>query len=196
MKVRTEVDRTRLVPTGPGPPLPPRSVPSILAQGDHPVSTPPPPPPPEHAPAPVRLPPSGRPADGTALSGHGSSIRPPPAGPVYPGIGYPYSPPRPGPPAPVLVRQTLQRRTWVWVVVITAAVAALLGGLVGAIVGANTQQTVIQKYFPNKSVLAKPQDIQEVLAKVEPAVVSIDSESGEGSGARSAVTSPSQREAG
>ena len=68
-----------------------------------------------------------------------------------------------------------------WVVVIAAAVAALLGGLVGAIVGANTQQTVIQKYFPNKSVLSKPQDIQEVLAKVEPAVVSIDSESGEGS---------------
>ncbi len=69
-----------------------------------------------------------------------------------------------------------------WVVVVTAIVAALLGGLVGAVVGANTQQTVIEKYFPNRSVLARPQDIQEVLAKVEPAVVSIDSQSGGGTG--------------
>ena len=52
-----------------------------------------------------------------------------------------------------------------------------LGGLIGAIVGANSQQTIILKYFPNKSALTRPQDVQEVLAKVEPAVVSIDSES-------------------
>ena len=61
---------------------------------------------------------------------------------------------------------------------VTAVVAALVGGLVGAVVGAGSQQTIVQSFFPNRSVLATPQDIQEVLAKVEPAVVSIDSESG------------------
>ncbi len=111
--------------------------------------------------------------------------------PVYPGYGaysgyggygqggYPPAAPVPAPPR--LVRHTLHRRTWAWVVVVTAIVAGSLGGLLGAIVGANTQQTIVQKYFPNKSVLVKPQDIQEALAKVEPAVVSIDSQSQQGS---------------
>ena len=81
------------------------------------------------------------------------------------------------------MRHTLHRRTWLWVVVVTAILAASLGGLIGAIVGANTQQTIILKYFPNKSALSRPQDVQEVLAKVEPAVVSIDSESAAGGGA-------------
>jgi S1-C subfamily serine protease len=79
-----------------------------------------------------------------------------------------------------VVRHTLQRRTWVWVVVITAVVAALVGGLVGALVGAGSQRTFVEQFFPNKSDLARPQDVQAVLAKVEPAVVSIDSQSGSG----------------
>ena len=99
----------------------------------------------------------------------------------YPGYGRGgYAPASPGPPPTQVVRHTLRRRTWVWVVIVTAVVAASLGGLVGAFVGANTQQTIVQKYFPNRSVLIRPQDIQEVLAKVEPAVVSIDSQSQEG----------------
>ncbi|HEY7915937.1 MAG TPA: trypsin-like peptidase domain-containing protein [Acidimicrobiales bacterium] len=77
-----------------------------------------------------------------------------------------------------MVRHTLRRRTWMWVVVVTAVLAALVGGLVGGLVGAGRQQTVVEKFFPNQSELARPQDIQAVLAKVEPAVVSIDSESG------------------
>ena len=105
-----------------------------------------------------------------------------------PALRYPSRPRR-------LVRHTLHRRTWVWVVVVTAIVAGSLGGLLGAIVGANTQQTIMQKYFPNKSVLVKPQDIQEALAKVEPAVVSIDSQSEQGS-VRSGATSPSPPGAG
>src|SRR5664280_2183845 len=71
-----------------------------------------------------------------------------PAPPVY-GGGYPtygggYGPPSNTPgyafpyyglPAPRVVRHTLQRRTWMWVVGITALVAALVGGFVGALVG-------------------------------------------------------------
>jgi S1-C subfamily serine protease len=95
-----------------------------------------------------------------------------------PGYAFPYY----GLPAPRVVRHTLQRRTWMWVVGVTALVAALVGGVVGALVGSGSQQTEVERFFPNKSVLAKPQDIQEVLAKVEPAVVSVDSESGSGGG--------------
>jgi putative serine protease PepD len=78
-------------------------------------------------------------------------------------------------PVPV-VRHTLQRRTWVWVVVLTAAVAAVIGSVVGAEVGSNSQQTIVKQFFPNSSALTKPQDVQEILAKVEPAVVSINAD--------------------
>ena len=47
-------------------------------------------------------------------------------------------------------------------------------------VGSNSQQTMVEQFFPNRSALVKPQDIQAVLARVEPAVVSIDSDSGSG----------------
>jgi S1-C subfamily serine protease len=109
-----------------------------------------------------------------------------PAPPTYPGYAGGYGPPGTtlypyayqAVPSPRVVRQTLQRRTWMWVVLITAVLAALVGGLVGGLVGSGTQQTIVQKFFPNQSVLSKPVDIQSVLAKVEPAVVSIDSQSG------------------
>ena len=90
--------------------------------------------------------------------------------------GFPY--PYPLLPAQVVVRHSLRRRTWIWVVVVSAALAALVGGLVGAEVGSNSQQTIVKQFFPNDSALAKPQDIQEILAKVEPAVVSINANSG------------------
>jgi S1-C subfamily serine protease len=151
----------------------------------------PPPPPPPVAPLP------GDPYAASAVAPAGPNYPPyPAAGPPYPaygpyGGGYPgygggYGPPGPTPgyafpyyglPTPRLVRHTLERRTWVWVVGVTAVVAALLGGVVGAVVGSNSQQTEVEQFFPNRSVLAKPQNIQEVLAKVEPAVVSIDSDS-------------------
>jgi putative serine protease PepD len=54
--------------------------------------------------------------------------------------------------------------------------------LVGAVVGAGSQQTIVTTFAPNRSVLTRPQDVQEVLAKVEPAVVSIDSQSGDSGG--------------
>jgi len=100
---------------------------------------------------------------------------PPPVPPVYP---YAYQPL----PAPRVVRHTLARRTWLWVVVLTAVVAALVGGLVGAVVGAGSQQTIVKSFFPNGSALVHPQDVQAVLSRVEPAVVAIDSQSGGSSG--------------
>jgi hypothetical protein len=71
----------------------------------------------------------------------------------YPGYGGGFAYPVPQPP---VVRHTLHtRRTWIWVVAVTAVVAGLVGGLVGA-VGAGRQQTVGEKFFPNKSVLVRP----------------------------------------
>jgi len=80
------------------------------------------------------------------------------------------------------VRHTLTRRTWLWVVVLTAVLAATVGALVGAVVGAGSQQTIVRSFFPNRSALVHPQDIQAVLSRVEPAVVAIDSQSGGTSG--------------
>jgi len=110
-----------------------------------------------------------------------------PGYPYYPGAYGPAAPPgypfayQPLPP-PRLVRHTLARRTWLWVVVLTAVVAASVGGLLGAVVGAGSQQTIVRSFFPNRSALVHPQDIQAVLARVEPAVVAIDSQSGGASG--------------
>jgi S1-C subfamily serine protease len=107
--------------------------------------------------------------------------------PVFPGYTGGYGPPGSVPgypygyqpvPAARVLRHTLRRRTWMWVVVITAVVAALVGGLVGAVVGSGSQQTIVKSFFPNQSSLAQPKDVQAVLARVEPAVVSIDSQSG------------------
>ena len=131
---------------------------------------------------------------------------PVPAPPVYPApsgyppyAGYPTYPPYPAGyappvappvvpyaylplPATRVVRHTLTRRTWLWVVLLTAVVAAMVGGLVGAVVGAGSQQTIVKSFFPNGSSLVHPQDVQAVLSRVEPAVVAIDSQSGGSSG--------------
>ncbi len=78
------------------------------------------------------------------------------------------------PVAPAVVRHSLKKKDWVWAVVITALVATLLGGIIGAFVAIGRQRTVVEDFSTNGSVLAKPGDIQQVLARVEPAVVSID----------------------
>lgn len=65
--------------------------------------------------------------------------------------------------------------------IVTAIIAALIGGLVGALVGAGHQRTIVRSFYPNKSVLVRPQDVQAVLTKVEPAVVSLNSQTGSSS---------------
>ncbi len=171
------------------PPVNPRSVPSFTSPAESPPdgsAVPPPPPPGPPVPSPVA--PSAAPV---APAYRSPTPNPPYGGhPSYPGgFGPPVPPPSysypyayPSLPAPRLVRHTLTRRTWLWVVVLTAVVAALVGGLVGAVVGAGSQQTIVQSFFPNRSALVHPEDVQAVLSRVEPAVVAIDSQSGGSSG--------------
>ena len=85
------------------------------------------------------------------------------------------APPIP-PPSVQVVRHTLRTRTWVWLVVLVALIAGVVGSLVGATVGINQQQTIVKEFFPTRSVIPGVGDIQAILAKVEPAVVSVDSQ--------------------
>jgi S1-C subfamily serine protease len=72
------------------------------------------------------------------------------------------------------VKHTLTARNWVLVVVITAAIAGAIGGAVGYVAASHSQQTIVEKFFPNSASFPRPADVQAILAKVEPAVVSID----------------------
>ncbi len=72
------------------------------------------------------------------------------------------------------VTHTLTARNWVLVVILTAVLGAAVGGVVGYVLARRSQQTIVEKFFPNSAGFARPADIQEILAKVEPAVVSIE----------------------
>ena len=64
-----------------------------------------------------------------------------------------------------------------------ALVAALAGGIVGGAIVARARpanRTVVRTLAPNTSKFAKPQDVQGVLAKVEPATVSIRTQAFQG----------------
>ena len=64
-----------------------------------------------------------------------------------------------------------------------ALVAALLGGIVGGAIVARARpasRTVVRTFSANTSRLAKPQDVQSVLARVEPATVSIRTQAFQG----------------
>jgi S1-C subfamily serine protease len=178
---------------------PPQSVPSLLPpETPEPEATPTPIPASAQMPVPVPVPlpvNPGPPPGAMAPLAPGGPGSYPAYPPGYPGYVGGYGPPGPAPSYPYpygyqpaspqrVVRETLRRRTWIWVVAATAVIAALVGGLVGAVVGAGSQQTEVQKFFPNQSALVHPHDIQAVLAKVEPAVVSISSVASTSSGSK------------
>ncbi len=106
---------------------------------------------------------------GYGAQGYGGGYGPigwPPMGPVV----------EPSPPVQV-IRHTLTRRNWITVVVVVALLAAAVGGFVGATVGIGNQKTIVETFGTNRSVLPAMGNVQGILAKVEPAVVSIDSQS-------------------
>ncbi|MDA8380770.1 MAG: trypsin-like peptidase domain-containing protein [Actinomycetota bacterium] len=84
---------------------------------------------------------------------------------------------------------TLPIRAWVVVLVVTAAVAAGVGAAVGALVAVGSQQTIVERFFPSSSALAKPTDVQAVLAKVLPAVVTVTAHDPASTSSGGAVTS-------
>ncbi|MGP8058450.1 MAG: S1C family serine protease, partial [Acidimicrobiales bacterium] len=146
-------------PPVPGPAYPPPA----YGSPPYPAAVYPPPAqpgPPAYGGAPPTLPPAGPPPMGAPWGWNPV--------PYAPRMAWPVAPP------PQRVVQTLTRRNWIWVVGATAVIAAVLGGVIGVLSGLGSQQTIVEKFFPNQSVLGKPVDIQEVLSRVEPAVVSID----------------------
>jgi S1-C subfamily serine protease len=169
-------------PDGPAPPSqgptpPTYAPPAPVGSTPPPLGSLPPPAPPYGAPPapPYGAPPAPPygPAVGTAWGAQP---------PRFPRSGRGRHAPWPPVPPPRVVVQTLTRRNWVWVVATTAVLGALVGAGVGLWVGLGSQRTVVEEFFPNKSALVHPTDLQAVLAKVEPAVVSIDTALSTGSG--------------
>ncbi len=66
---------------------------------------------------------------------------------------------------------------WLGVGLVAAVVGAVVGGGVAVTLTSRSQQTVVQQYFHTNPVTVRPGDIQAILAKVMPAVVSIDTSS-------------------
>jgi S1-C subfamily serine protease len=84
-----------------------------------------------------------------------------------------WAPPAPAAPAPSQTNRWAATRT----VLVVAVLAALVGAGVGAVVahrGEGSGQTVVEKFTNNTSIVKdRPADIQAILAKVLPAVVTI-----------------------
>src|SRR2546427_482442 len=79
------------------------------------------------------------------------------------------------PPPPPAARPGLNAR-WMAVVLVAALAGALVGGGVGALTGRRASETrpaSKASFGSNSSRIAKPQDIQGILAKVQPAVVAV-----------------------
>ncbi len=102
-------------------------------------------------------------------------------------FGYPYPYPGPsvpstpaGAPGPARGR----RPSWVIVALVAGLIGALVGGGVGAVVAGRNQKTTVlrQVIQPNSSILTHPATVQEVLALVQNAVVSIRTNIGAGTG--------------
>src|SRR4051794_22468176 len=98
---------------------------------------------------------------------------PPPPPPYAPYAPPPYAPPPYSPPpGPSASPASGGQQTWLWAALIGALVGALIaGGLVAAFGRKTTTRTVVG-FGPNTSKLVTG-DVQSVLSKVEPGVVSI-----------------------
>jgi putative serine protease PepD len=78
----------------------------------------------------------------------------------------------PAPAAPATSGPSRPGAMWVVIPLVAAIIGALVGG--GIVAATRKTKTVTASSFgPNQSVIAKPQDIQGILARVQPGVVSI-----------------------
>ncbi|MDQ1417910.1 MAG: serine protease Do [Acidimicrobiaceae bacterium] len=127
-------------------------------------------------------------------------LEPAPAAPPPYGFGYPYpgSGPVPGDdgdavrPAPTPTPEGAPARSartggpsrWLVVALVAGLIGALVGGGVGAAVaGRNHKTTIVRQVTqPNSSVITHQATVQEVLGKVQDAVVSIRTDIGAGTG--------------
>ena len=93
-----------------------------------------------------------------------------------------------GPPEPGVVAPDLRvgRRTWLAVAALAGTIGAMAGAGVGAIVAFNISghntTTVVHEALPPPARLSQVNDVPTILASVEPAVVSITTDQGEGTG--------------
>jgi S1-C subfamily serine protease len=67
-------------------------------------------------------------------------------------------------------------------------VGALVGGVAGGVVGRQSQQTIVEKFFPTRSSLVQPTTVGAVIAQVLPAVVSVETVSFEEKGSTASGT--------
>ncbi len=92
-----------------------------------------------------------------------------------PGRGWPPTAPAPPP------TQGGGRR-WLAVALVSALIGALAGGGIAALVADDDPGSSAPRFSNNSSAIARPQDVQGILAKVQPGVVSIRTEAFQGQG--------------
>jgi putative serine protease PepD len=103
-------------------------------------------------------------------------------------------PPGPPPPeSPTLTQPQADRpssgparpgRAWIIAGLVAILIAGLVGGVVGALLekpsSSSSSSITTPRFASNNSVLPKPGDVQSILARVEPAVVNINTQGGGG----------------
>jgi serine protease Do len=111
-------------------------------------------------------------------------------------VGTPWALDPPGPPPPETPTLTQPQadaprsgptgpgRLWIIAGLVAILIAGLLGGVIGALVekpsSSSSTAATTPRFTSNSSVLPKPSDIQGILARVEPAVVNINTQGGGG----------------
>jgi S1-C subfamily serine protease len=83
------------------------------------------------------------------------------------------APPEPPPPPVAEAREPGRPPSWLLAALVGALVGALVAGGLVAAFGRRSTTTTITGFGSNTSKIAKPSDVQGILAKVEPAVVAI-----------------------